>query len=176
MKKAASVFLRGNLCKQDLMHLSRWLQNPQITCYLNEQVSAVYDLYRLADTVPEPMLGFHLNRYGHFFMICGAGAEAHTIGFVKLAHTASAGEYEIVYAIGEDTLWGQGYGEAAIDKALRIAFSKLGAHSVIAKINPANERSRRLAAACGFRNVGASGSMQLYRVGSRRELCTAGSM
>lgn len=90
--------------------------------------------------------------------------------------TAVANIYEIVYAIGEDTLWGQGYGEAAIDKALRIAFSKLGAHSVIAKINPANERSRRLAAACGFRNVGTSGSMQLYRVGGRRELCTAGSM
>ena len=71
--------------------------------------------------------------------------------------TAVANIYEIVYAIGEDTLWGQGYGEAAIDKALRIAFSKLGAHSVIAKINPANERSRRLAAACGFRNVGTSG-------------------
>ena len=72
--------------------------------------------------------------------------------------TAVANIYEIVYAIGEDTLWGQGYGEAAIDKALRIAFSKLGTHSVIAKINPANERSRRLAAACGFRNVGTSGS------------------
>lgn len=90
--------------------------------------------------------------------------------------TAFANIYEIVYAVGEDTLWRQGYGEAAIDKAPRIAFSKLGAHSVIAKINPANKRSRRLAAACGFRNVGTSGSTQLYRVGSRRELCTAGSM
>lgn len=82
---------------------------------------------------------------------------------MKLARTAVAGEYEIVYAIGEESLWGQGYGKTAIGKALTFAFADLRAVSVIAKINPENTRSRRLAAACGFREVGPSGEMTLFR-------------
>lgn len=86
MKKAASVFLRGDICRRDLELMALWLEKPQITRYLNEHASVVYDLTRLADTVPEPMLGFHLNRQGRFFIICCA--EGDTIGFVKLARTA----------------------------------------------------------------------------------------
>lgn len=161
MKKAASVFLRKNIDRQDMMLLAQWLGNGQITRYLNEYRSSVYELSRLADTVPEPMLGYHLNRHGHFFMICPGDGQA--IGFVKLARTAVAGEYEIVYAIGEESLWGQGYGKTAIGKALTFAFADLRAVSVIAKINPENARSRRLAAACGFREVGPSGEMTLFQ-------------
>lgn len=96
-------------------------------------------------------------------MICPGDGQA--IGFVKLARTAAAGEYEIVYAIGEESLWGQGYGKTAIGKALTFAFAfaDLQAVSVIAKINPENTRSRRLAAACGFREVGLSGEMTLFQ-------------
>lgn len=102
MKKAASIFLRKNIDRQDMILLAQWLGNGQITRYLNEHRSSVYELSRLADTVPEPMLGYHLNRHGHFFMICPGDGQA--IGFVKLARTAVAGEYEIVYAIGEESL------------------------------------------------------------------------
>lgn len=90
MKKAASVFLRADICRQDLELLAQWLGNPQVTRYLNEHKSAVYELSRLADTVPEPMLGYHLNRHGHFFYdlhpktsadrICKAGADGHGPG------------------------------------------------------------------------------------------------
>ena len=46
---------------------------------------------------------------------------------------------------------------------LTFAFDDLRAVSVIAKINPENTRSRRLAAACGFREVGPSGEMTLFQ-------------
>lgn len=95
--------------------MALWLEKPQITRYLNEHASVVYDLTRLADTVPEPMLGFHLNRQGRFFIICCTEGDA--IGFVKLARTAIPGEYEIVYAIGEDALWGFGYDAVWLPKS-----------------------------------------------------------
>lgn len=66
MKKAASVFLRKNIDRQDMVLLAQWLGNGQITRYLHEHRFSVYELSRLADTVPEPMLGYHLNRHGHF--------------------------------------------------------------------------------------------------------------
>jgi len=168
MKKAASVFLRGDICRRDLELLARWLGNVQVTRYLNEHKSAVYELSRLADTVPEPMLGYHLNRHGHFFMICTH--ERQPIGFVKLVSTATAREYEIVYAIGEDRLWGLGYGENAIEKAMDFAFAGLGAASLIAKIDPENIRSRRLAAACGFEEAGLAGTMVLFRAAKESKI------
>lgn len=69
----------------------------------------------------------------------------------------------MVYAIGEDSLWGLGYGENAMAKAMGFAFAELGAASLIAKIAPENIRSRRLAAACGFREAGRSGTTVLFR-------------
>ena len=149
MRKAASIFLRACERRRDLDSLIYWLKNPEVTRFLNEEPGVVHYLSRLADTVPEPMLSFHLNAMGRFYMICledGTG-----IGFAKLAETAHPGTLEIVYAIGEDTLWGFGYGEAAVRQAVRLAFEELGARKILAKIDAKNERSRRLAFACGFR-------------------------
>ena len=41
MKKAASVFLRGDICRRDLELMALWLEKPQITRYLNEHVCCV---------------------------------------------------------------------------------------------------------------------------------------
>lgn len=162
MRKAASIFLRACTKRTDLDNLVYWLKNPEVTRFLNEAPGVVPYLSRLADTVPEPMLSFHMNALGRFFMICLE--DGRSIGFVKLAKTPEKGTYEIVYAIGEDTLWGFGYGEAAIYQALKLAFEEQEAQKVIAKINPLNERSRRLAFACGFREEKALGNNLQYAV------------
>lgn len=159
MRKAASIFLRACERRRDLDSLIYWLKNPEVNQFLNEEPGMVRYLSRLADTVPEPMLSFHLNTMGRFYMIC---LEDRTgIGFVKLAETACPGTLEIVYAIGEDTLWGFGYGEAAVRRAVRLAFEELGARKILAKIDAQNERSRRLAFACGFREEKAVGKYVL---------------
>ena len=160
MKKAASIFLRACERRKDMDNLIYWLKNPEVTRFLNEDAGVISYLSRLADTVPEPMLTFHLNAMGRFFMICLE--DGTSVGFVKLAKTADADTYEIVYAIGEDTLWGFGYGEAAIRQTLHLAFEELGIQKIIAKIDPRNERSRRLAFACGFREEQAQGKYMQY--------------
>lgn len=80
-------------------------------------------------------------------MACTREGEA--IGFVKLREQMT-GTYEIVYAIGDEALWGQGYGTDAVRSALATAFLKWRAGKVIAKIYPENLRSVRSASACGF--------------------------
>lgn len=162
MRKAASIFLRACERRKDVDDLIYWLKNPEVTRFLNEDAGVISYLSRLADTVPEPMLTFHLNAMGRFFMICLEDGTA--VGFVRLAQTAEPHTYEIVYAIGEDTLWGFGYGEAAIRQVLQMAFKELGIQKVIAKINPQNERSCRLALACGFRKERKQGKYLQYAV------------
>ena len=107
MKKAASIFLRAEIEMNDIELLIRWMKNPNVTRYLNEDPNVVYSLRRLSQSVPEPMLTYHFNRTERFFLVCRGEGEA--IGFVKLRKTRENDAYEIVYAIGEEELWGRGY-------------------------------------------------------------------
>ena len=96
---------------------------------------------------------------GHFSLIC-RGDES--IGFVKLRKLHERGVYEIVYAVGDETLWGRGYGESALRAALSMAFLERRAQSIIAKIHPENRRSVRTARACGFQRYSADTALHLY--------------
>ena len=79
------------------------MENPHITQYLNEKPNIVYSLRQLLLTNPAPMLTFHFNQKGHFFLVCRTTSDA--IGFVKLQELPGYGSYEIVYVIGEERLW-----------------------------------------------------------------------
>lgn len=162
MKKAASIFLRADIKPQDIELLIRWMENPHITQYLNEEPGVIRSLQQLFLTVPAPMLTFHFNRWGRFFLACRSDGD--TIGFVKLRELPERGAYEIVYAIGEETLWGHGYGESAICSALAMVFGEWRGRKVIAKIYPENQRSIRSVCACGFRRSSADGSMLQYGI------------
>lgn len=59
MKKAASVFLRADITLRDVDRMIRWMENPNVTRFLNEDADIVYFLRQLSDSVPEPMLGYH---------------------------------------------------------------------------------------------------------------------
>ena len=52
MKKAASAFLRMEICHADITRMIRWMRNPDVTKYLNE---AAQSLEQLVRSVPEPM-------------------------------------------------------------------------------------------------------------------------
>ena len=77
------------------------------------------------------------------------------------------GVYEIVYAIGEESLWGHGYGENAIRAALTMVFDSWRGREVVAKIYPENRRSIRLVTACGFSRNGEDGHLLHYRITAR---------
>ena len=81
-------------------------------------------------------------------MVCAPDG---VIGFVKpKALPSSSDAYEIVYVIGEESLWGNGYGKAAIQAALSTAFFDWRARQVLARVYAGNIRSIRAVRACGF--------------------------
>lgn len=162
MKKAASIFLRADITLRDVDRMIRWMENPNVTRFLNEDADIVYFLRQLSDSVPEPMLGYHFRRVGHFFMVCPE--HEGSVGFVRLSPLRNPGAYEIVYVIGEEALWGHGFGKAAIRAAQAEAFLNLNAQKLVAKIMPENRRSVRSVCACGFSKITAQSSLSHYDI------------
>lgn len=101
-----------------------------------------------------------LLQHGFDFLVCLP--DGRPVGFVKLL--GSRRDYEVVYAIGEEELWGRGLGEAALHAALSKAFEKWDAESVTARIYPDNHRSIRLVHACGFAPSREAQTLLHYRI------------
>jgi len=148
MEKAASVFLCDDITIEDAKKLSYWLNNPQVTRYLNEKRGVAADLESLAQSA-SPLLFFsRFNRGGRFFMI---HREDRSIGFVRLIKAPTANDYEIVLVIGEEELWGKGYGTRVIHLCLKKCFFEWRAGAVAATVCHANARSLRAFSRAGFR-------------------------
>ena len=161
MKKAASVFLRTEIYPEDIPLLIRWMENPHVTRYLNEDENIAASLRTLARSVPAPMLTWRFNQGGRFFLICQA--DDTPIGYIRL-RTMQADAVEIVYVIGEESLWGNGYGKQALHAALSRAFLQKRVDKIVAKIHLENQRSIRSVCACGFRPVPQPGHLRHYRM------------
>ena len=161
MMKAASVFLRAEIFRRDVARMILWMENPHVVRYLNEEHHVVQSLRTLMMTTPEPLLALQLNRTGRFLLICGKDDRA--IGFGKLK-PLRPGSYEIVFVIGEEGLWGHGYGRGAIEAALSMAFLEWRADEIIARIDPQNLRSIRAAGACGLTCAEDTGRLHTYAV------------
>lgn len=146
--RAASIFLRSDINKKDAENLSRWLSNKDVTYFLNEDHSVAGELQRLVYEVPPFMYGCYFNRDGTFYMVCHE--EHESIGFVRFKEHRSD-LYEIVFAIGEETLWGNGFGTAAVSKAINHAFFVDRVKKVIARIYKENKRSVATVRGCGFK-------------------------
>lgn len=74
--------------------------------------------------------------------------EKEPIGFLRLVPKGKVAEMVIV--IGEKDEWGKGLGANAIKEGLKQAFFDWRVEEVIAKINFANERSKRVFSKVGF--------------------------
>lgn len=164
MYEAASVFLRAELQQKDGLQLAAWMRNPNVTRYLNEKGDVSDELIALMERTPEGMLSYHLNQSGRFFLVCSR--ERGSIGFVRLMPNSDRCS-EIVYVIGEELLWGHGYGRHALDLALAKAFFELRRETVIARIKKENVRSIRTALRCGMRLVRKTGRLQTYQITAR---------
>ena len=150
MKKAASIFLRSEITKQDVLSMSRWMKNPDVTRFLNEHASISGALRTLAVTTPEPMLTMRLNCNAWFYIVSlRSGAP---VGYVSLRPAREQDVREIVVVIGEESLWGHGCGAHAIRLALNECFLRRESQirRVVATIHRENARSIRLFAHAGF--------------------------
>lgn len=164
MKKAASIYLRAEICRRDVDRMIRWMESPNVIKYLNEDLNIVPRLKRLNASTPEPMQSYHFNRLGRFFMVCRKDGEG--VGFVRLMPGGGRNAYEIVYVIGEESLWGQGLGESAVRCAQAQAFLELRAERMVAKIMPQNRRSIRCVCACGFESAETGGELLRFEMTS----------
>ena len=162
MKKAASIFLRADMEPADVRHLSNWMQNRAVTRYLNEDAHAAEYLDELLSSVPAPMLTYHFNQRGRFFLVCDEQEQG--IGFVKLKEQDNQGCYEIVFAIGEEELWGNGYGSQAVRAAQVQAFLNWRARKLTAKIYHENTRSIGTVQGCGFREERKLDDLSCYSI------------
>ena len=154
------VTLRADIQPDDLSRMMNWMANEHVYRYLNEhqqinvQLKQVYDA-RL------PVLTPLFNRNGRFLMICTGGGQA--IGFLRMAHAAN-NSAEIVIAIGDESIWGKGYGRSSLSEALKIAFFDMRKERVIAHIYNENRRSQRLFENHGFAPQGAGEHMTKYEL------------
>ena len=162
MKKAASIFLRADMGPADVWDLANWKEDREVTRYLNEERGTAERLRKLAASVPAPMLTYHFNQRGQFFMACGGDEGA--VGFVKLKEMEDSRCYEIVFAIGDQTLWGNGYGSQAVQAAESRAFLDWRARKLTAKIYHGNARSVRTVLRCGFREERRLENLSCYSI------------
>jgi len=163
MNEAASVFLRAKINQRDGYRLAEWMRNRNVTRYLNEEINVSDELIALMERTPEGMLSYHLNQNGRFFQVSREGSP---IGFVRLTHCPE--EYcEIVYVIGEERLWGHGYGKRALELALAKAFYEMRKEVAFARIHEENTRSTGTAVHCGMKLTRKSGHMQIYQITAR---------
>ena len=141
-----SVTLRTEIQPTDLTAMMRWLENPNVSRYLNEHrqitqhLQSVYDL-RL------PVLTPLFNQGGRFWMIC---TPEKPVGFLRVVYHPE-NTVEMVVAIGEETLWGQGLGKKGVQEALKEIFFEMRKENVMVHIHHGNTRSHRL-----FQNLGFS--------------------
>ena len=140
------VALRSELNENDLKLLIRWMSNEHIYRFLNEHQQITSQLKQIYDA-RLPVFTPLFNRNGRFFMICTGGGQA--IGFLRMQY-APNNAAELVVAIGEENMWGKGYGRASLMEALNIAFLELRREKMISHIYSENTRSRQMFLNRGF--------------------------
>lgn len=147
MEKKPSLFLFENITANDAKRIADWLQNRHITEFLNEDSDITDSINNLLDNVCAPLLSYHFNKDGRFFMLSNGEIP---IGFIKLIDKDGGKAHEMVIVIGEERIWGQGYGKAAVKKCLHTVFFQWRSHKVVANIHYKNTRSLKLFSNSGF--------------------------
>lgn len=160
MQRAQTVFFYNDVSVSDAQNIVKWLKNAEITQYLNEIPGITDTIERLSlSHADKHLLTYHFNKNGKFFMVSSDGEP---IGFIKLVSSGLSDEYEIVIVIGEERLWGSGYGRAALKQCLHTAFFTLRAKKLTAKIHSDNKRSVHLFRNIGFRFLEKRGSCMVF--------------
>lgn len=144
--RAIQVNLKQEVTRNDAMIIMNWMENNEITKYLNESTNITLEIKQTIDRVNMTIMTHLFNRDGSFYLI--HADERNPLGFLKLVKKHN--EAEMVIVIGDQKKWGQGLGKASIRKGLDIAFYQWRVPRVIAKINANNIRSIKAFEKLGF--------------------------
>lgn len=140
------ILLRQEVFRADAWKIIDWLEDEEVTQYLNERQGVSTSIRQVIYRVNMPILTHLFNRDGSFFMITTSENEA--IGFLRLVPKGNAAEMVII--IGDKDKWGQGLGPEAIVEGLKQAFFEWRVDEVFAKISMKNERSKKAFKKVGF--------------------------
>lgn len=145
--KAGKVQLRQEVFSSDAWELIKWLEDAEITRYLNEKQNVGNSIRQVISRVNLPVLTHLFNQNGSFFIL--TTEEEEPIGFLRLIPKGTSTEMVIV--IGDKERWGMGFGSNAILQGLKHAFFQWRTEKVVAKIKYINERSIGVFKKVGFK-------------------------
>lgn len=134
---AVKVQLRQEVFSSDAWKLIQWMEDTEITQYLNESQNVGNSIKQVMRRVNLPILTHLFNQDGSFFIL--TTYENDPIGFLRLIPKGNNAEMVIV--IGDKKRWGMGLGTNAIFQGLKHAFFEWRSHKVVAKIKFKNKRS-----------------------------------
>ncbi len=144
--RAQRVNLKQEVTRNEALTIMSWMENNEITKYLNEVANISAEIKNAVDRVNMVIMTHLFNRDGSFFII--STQEDQPIGFLKLIRLYH--EAEMVIVIGDTDKWGCGFGTEAIYQGLNQAFFQWRMPRVIAKIDPDNIRSIKAFEKVGF--------------------------
>ena len=145
--RALQVNLKQEVTRNDALSIMNWMENHEVTQYLNEATNITSEIKQAIDRVNMAIMTQLFNRNGSFFYLICTG-EDRPVGFLTLIKRVS--ESEMVVVIGNTENWGQGLGIGAINQGLSLAFFQWRMPRVIAKIDPSNVRSIKAFEKAGF--------------------------
>ena len=144
--RSNNVQLRQEVFKSDAWKIIDWLEDNEVTEYLNERQNVGNSIKQVIYRVNMPILTHLFNQDGSFYMV--TTDEKEPIGFLRLVPKGKGAEMVVV--IGDREKWGKGFGSSAIFQGLKQAFFEWRVDEVIAKINFKNQRSIRAFKRLGF--------------------------
>ena len=99
------ISLRLDVTIFDAKNIIKWLDNEDVTKYLNEDINSTTSLIDIISSSRADLLTYYLNKDGRFFLI--DDRKNHSIGFLTLFTIKTKKEYEVVIAIGNPDNWGE---------------------------------------------------------------------
>lgn len=143
------ISLRLDVTIFDAKNIIKWLDNEDVTKYLNEDINSTTSLIDIINSSRADLLTYYLNKDGRFFLI--DDRKNHSIGFLTLFTIKTKKEYEVVIAIGNPDNWGKQYAHMALKQIMREIFFSWRIDKLLARIHIDNHRSINLFKHLGFK-------------------------
>lgn len=144
------INLRLDVRLSDAKNIIMWLENKDVTKYLNEDPNSASSLEEIINSGRADLLTYYLNRDARFFLI--DTHEEKCVGFITLAKKAIK-DYEIIIAIGSPNNWGKKIAYHSILVILNEVFFKWRINKLISKVHIDNIRSINLFKHLGFKET-----------------------
>ena len=144
------INLRLDVRLSDAKNIIMWLDNKDVTKYLNEDPNSASSLEEIINSGRADLLTYYLNRDARFFLI--DTYEEKCVGYITL-RTKAIKEYEIIIAIGNPHNWGKKIAYHSILVILNEVFFKWRINKLISKVHIDNTRSINLFKHLGFKET-----------------------